>query len=527
MADSPAPRARFWRTTLLTLALFLTVFAAVGALFGAADAAPVAAASRNLSSAVSVTPWPLRVVSLLGIGVFLFVAWLMSEHRREIQWRLVAVGMTAQFLLVLFVLKTSIGQWIFAGLGAGFMKLLSFTNAGTSLLFGSFAAQGEIMPALMSPAFAVFPTIIFFASLTALLYHWRVLPWLVDKAGRLMRVTMGTSGAESLSAAGNLFVGMTEAPLLVKPYISRMTMSELMSLMTVGFATVAGGVMATYIAFLQPHIPDIAQHLIAASVMSAPGGLVIAKILWPETETPETSLGSGEIAKSTYTNAIDAAADGAWNGLQLVLAVGAMLLAFVALIACFNWLVALPTYLHHGVSLRSLWSSIPELGAVPAELLASCDPATAAFEARAACIHALAEFAPMSSALTVPEPLSLQQILGWAFYPFAVLSGVPLADAPHLAELYGQRLVLNEFIAYFALTEKLADPSLALSPRTMIIASYGLCGFANIGSIAIQIGGIGGMAPERRSDLAKIGVRAMIGGTLTTWITANIVGVIL
>lgn len=491
-----------------------------------ADNIPARVPSGEASSA---TPWYLRAISLAGIFVFLLIAWAMSEHRTRVNWRLVSIGLLAQFLIVLFILKTSVGKFIFSALGAGFMKILSFTNEGSKLVFGSFAAQGEIMPALASVAFMVFPTIIFFSSLTALLYHWRVLPWVVQKLGALMRVTMGSSGAESLSAAGNIFVGMTESPLLVRPYIGRMTMSELMSVMTVGFATVAGGVMATYIALLQPHIPNIAEHLMAASVMSAPGGLVVAKLLWPETEVPVTRDGNAPLEPSAFANAIDAAADGAWNGAQLVIAVGAMLMAFVSLVALFNWLIAVPSYIQHGIALDMVWQRVSDPSIVPPDLAARCALNTAAFEARAGCVHEVSALSDAwhSSAIPVWETYSLQRLLGWVFYPVALLSGVSTADAPHLAELYGQRFVLNEFYAYFQLSAKMSDPSLSLDPRTILIASYGLCGFANIGSIAIQLGGIGGMAPERRSDLARLGFRAMIGGTLTTWITANIVGLLI
>jgi CNT family concentrative nucleoside transporter len=320
-------------------------------------------------------------------------------------------------------------------------------------------------------AFSVLPTIIFFSSLMTLLYYVGIMQFFVRIFARLMVRTMGTSGAESLSAAGNIFVGQTEAPLLVKPFVKTMTNSELHAVMTGGFATVAGGVMAAYVGLLVAFFPDIAGHLIAASVMSAPAALAISKIMYPETEE---SLTRGEVKlelERTDANAIDAAARGASEGLGLALNVGAMLLAFIALLALLNGLLG--------------W-------------------VTGFFG----------------------TPLTMQTILGWLGAPVAWLMGTPWKDAQAVGTLLGEKTALNEFVAYLHLANMLQGGE-DLSARSIVIATYALCGFANFSSIAIQIGGIGGLAPERRGDLSRMGLRAMIGGTLAAFMTACVVGILL
>jgi len=305
----------------------------------------------------------------------------------------------------------------------------------------------------------------------------------VKKVAWVMMRTMGTSGAETLSSAGNIFLGQTEAPLLIKPFVKTMTKSELHAVMTGGFATVAGGVMAAYVGMLLHVFPDIAGHLMAASVMSAPAGLVFAKLMFPEKEEPLTRGQLKVEVEKVDANAIDAAARGAGEGLTLALNVGAMLLAFIALIAMLN---ALLGWFGNVVHLTPLLQA--------------------------------------SGWLDAGHPLSLEAILGWILAPLAWLMGVPWKDAPVVGSLLGIKTVLNEFVGYLQLTT--AIPEQGLSPRSVIIASYALCGFANFSSIAIQIGGIGGLAPGRRSDIAQLGMRAMIAGTLASFMTATIAGML-
>jgi concentrative nucleoside transporter, CNT family len=318
-----------------------------------------------------------------------------------------------------------------------------------------------------------------------MLYYFGVMQVVVKGFAWVMMRTMRTSGAETLSAAGNIFLGQTEAPLLIKPYIARMTMSELMAVMTGGFATVAGGVMAAYVGMLIFFFPDIAGHLMAASVMSAPAALVFAKMIWPETEEPATRGSLRVDVEKVDANVIDAAARGAGEGLTLALNVGAMLLAFIALIALFNALIG---WIGGVTLLTPLLQNVGWLGA--------------------------------------GQPLSLESILGWLLAPLAWVMGVPWADAPAIGTLLGIKTVVNEFVGYLQLNALLAGDT-ELSPRSIVIATYALCGFANFSSIAIQIGGIGGIAPSRRSDLARIGLRAMIAGTLAAFMTATIAGILI
>jgi CNT family concentrative nucleoside transporter len=321
-------------------------------------------------------------------------------------------------------------------------------------------------------AFNVLPTIIFFSALMTLLYHWGLMQAVVRGMGWVMAKTMKISGAESLSTAGNIFLGQTEAPLLVKPYLADMTRSELHCIMAGGFGTVAGGVLAAYVGLLSRHFPDIAGHLISASVMAAPAVIVTSKLMWPETEQPVT-LGAKHVKMERIdANSIDAAARGAGEGLTLALNVGAMLLAFIALISLANAVMS--------------WS-LSWLGV---------------------------------------EGFTIQTALGWLGAPLAWLMGVPWEDSVAVGSLLGEKTVLNEFVAYIHLAETIRDPA-ALSPRSIVIATYALCGFANFSSIAIQIGGIGGMVPQRRHELSVLGLRAMVAGTLANFMTACVVGVLL
>jgi concentrative nucleoside transporter, CNT family len=442
------------------------------------------------------TPLPQRLMGVVGIAVMLGIAWLLSADRRRINWRLVGTGVVLQLVFGLLVLKTGVGRALFDAANVGFGKLLGFTEQGAQFIFGNLVHNNVPVgapagaPPEMAPlaagagapsswaatgayfAFGVLPTIIFFSSLMTVLYYLGVMQWVVRSIASVMQRSMGTSGAETLSAAGNIFVGPTEAPLLVKPFIASMTYSELNTIMVGGFATIAGGVMAAYVGMLSPYFPDIAGHLLTASVMNAPAGLVISKILVPEVGEPVTRGTLKVPVERHEANVIDAAAAGATQGLHLALNVAAMLVAFIAMIALVN----------AGVGWVGGWFGHPDL--------------------------------------------SLQVLLGWALAPLAWLMGVPWADATTVGSLLGVKTIINEFVAYMQLTG-LLQSSAPLSPRAAIIAAYALCGFANIATIAMQIGGLGGIAPERRGDLSRLGFLAMIGGNLATFMTASLAGMLL
>lgn len=409
-----------------------------------------------------------RAISFLGLAFFIFIAWLMSSNRKAINWKLVGWGVGLQITFALAIFFVPGDEKAFNLATAGVNALLGFTNVGSDFIFKSFVTN-QWEPALVNFGFAVLPTIIFFSSLMTILYHIGVMHKIVAGFAWVMEKVMGTSGAESLSAAANIFVGQTEAPLVVKPYVDDMTVSELMTVMTGGFATVAGGVMAIYVGMLQDSFPNIAGHLIAASVMSAPAALVIGKIMIPETESPKTMGGVKMALEKEDVNVLDAASRGAAEGLKLALNVGAMLLAFIALVAMVNGIIALPQG---------------------------------------------------------EDPLTLQVLLGYLFSPIAWIMGVPWVDAVHVGKLLGIKMVLNELVGYAELQMMLNDPNIVLKDRSVIIATYALCGFANFGSIGIQLGGIGGIAPSRKHDLAKIAFKAMIGGTIAACMTATIAGIL-
>jgi CNT family concentrative nucleoside transporter len=458
----------------------------------AVQAQPQAQAGPRLSVPQGALGTPLleRLRSVLGLLALTGIAWLMSIDRARVAWRVVAWGISLQLLFALFILKTPVGVSIFETMNVVIVALLGFTVDGARFLFGNLVyntvpvgagdpGQGAFteMPGMVANtggffAFNVLPTIIFFSSLMTILYHLGIMQLAVKGVAWVMQRTMKTSGAETLSAAGNIFVGQTEAPLLIKPFVERMTMSELMAVMTAGFATVAGGVMAAYVGMLLLYFPDIAGHLMAASVMSAPAALVVAKLMVPETETAETAGRLDFSVERPDVNVIDAAARGASEGLYLALNVGALLLAFVALIYMFNGMLG--------------W------------------------------VGGLAGL----------EGLTLEAILGWVLAPLAWLMGVPWADAPQIASLMGVKTVLNEFFAYIQLAGVLGGEH-DLQPRSIIIVTYALAGFANFSSIAIQLGGIGGIAPSRRHDLSRLGLRAMIGGSIAAFMTATVAGMIL
>lgn len=428
------------------------------------------------------------------------LAWLMSTHRKGVDWRLVFSGLGLQLLLALVVLSP-FGRFVFGGLNEVVTSILATSTEGASFVFGRLADSYSLptgasvvpppesadagwldfarrAPVAVDPtevrfvevgawiAFNILPTIIFFSSLMAILYHLGVMSRVIQGLAWIMRRTLRTTGPETLSAAGNIFVGQTEAPLMIRPFLERMTKSELMAIMTAGFATVAGGVLVAYVQMLQPVFPDIAGHLLSASIMSAPAALVLAKVMVPA----EGGAGAEEVQlpKTESVNVIDAAARGAGEGLQLALNVGAMLIAFVALVALANDLLG--------------W---------------------------------MGSWAGWGS-------LSLEGLLGGLLAPFTYMLGVPWEDAAEIGGLLGIKTVLNEFVAYASL----AGQTESLHPRSVLISVYALCGFANLGSIGIQLGGLGPLAPSRRGDLAQLAFRAMIAGNLAACMTAAIVALL-
>ncbi|MBI1310542.1 NupC/NupG family nucleoside CNT transporter [bacterium] len=420
-----------------------------------------------------------RVISFCGLFVMLGVAVAMSSARRRISLRLVGGGVALQFVLALLILKTDTGRLIFQWLGDRFRSMQSFTDAGTGMIFGIAQPDGPPDQQLLRTlAFGVLPTIIFFSALMSVLYHLGLIQIVVRGLAKLMQFSLGTSGAETLAAASNVFVGQTEAPLVVKPYLRNMTESELMALMVGGFSTIAGGVLAVYVSF-----GVSAAHLMTASVISAPAALVIAKILIPETGTPETAGQSIPNIPPASHNLVEAAAQGTTDGLKLALNVAAMLIAFTALVALADGLIG--------------WCG---------EQYAWLSGQTAASGEAAA------------------SNWSLTGLLGYLFASLAWCLGIPREDLFAAGQLLGLKTVTNEFVAYQQMT---GSEAAELTERSKMILTYALCGFANFASIGIQIGGIGALVPERRSDLARISVKAMIGGTLACFMTACIAGVLL
>lgn len=431
----------------------------------------------------------LQLQSFLGILFFIAVAFACSKNRSRIPWITVVYGIALQFFLGILVLGIpSLGipgplKFVFIYANSAILKVLSFTNEGTAFLLGDLADSSKSGLIIV---FQILPIIIFLSSLMTVLYYLGVMQVVVNAFAVVMQRILKMSGAESLGAAANVFLGQTEAPLVIRPYLAKMTSSELFSLMVSGMATIAGSVMAAYVGFLKDSIPDIGGHLLTASILSAPAALMIAKIMIPETETPMTM---GKVPKEKteeFVNIIEAAAFGASEGMKLAANVAAMLLAFIALIALVNYL-----FISAG------------------DLLA--------FEQWG---HALT---PAYQLNTAPPQLSLSLILSWLFKPFAFFIGVPLVDLEIASALIGEKIVFNEFIAYL----NLAKLTPQITPRSAIILSYALCGFANFSSIAIQIGGIGPLVPERRKELAQFGIRAVIGGCLASFITACIAGILI
>jgi CNT family concentrative nucleoside transporter len=410
-----------------------------------------------------------RLQPIAGLALLLGIAYCLSSARRAIDFRTVAWGLALQFTFAVIVLKTEAGRTAFQALGGAINRVLDFAFVGSSFVFGPLGSK-DVWPRIMRTvlgeegvqygvifAFQVLPTIIFIAALFAMLYYFGVMQIIVRVFAVGMRRVMRASGAESLNVAASIFMGQTEAPLTIRPYLPRMTESELMTVMTAGMAHISGGIMAAYILF-----GIEARHLLTAVIMTAPGTLMMAKIFVPETRLPET-MGTVRLqVEKTDVNVIDAIGRGTGEGLHLALNVGAMLISFLALVALVNAALGL-------------------------------------------------------------AGLSLQQILGWLFAPIAWGLGVPWRDAPIIGNLLGTRMVLNEFVAY----SQLGPLKSTLDPRSFTIATFALCGFANFSSIGIQIGGIGALAPERRHDLARLGLRAMLAGTFANFITATIAGMLL
>ncbi len=400
---------------------------------------------------------------ILGIIVILVIAFSLSNNRKRINYRIVGWGLGLQLILGILILKTPLGPPFFGFFDKAINRLIGFSDAGSDFLFKSFIPNIGYHSALVNFAFRALPTIIFFSALMAVFYHLGIIQLIVKWIARIMQKTMGTSGSETLSVSANIFIGQTEAPLMVRPFITSMTQSELMTVKTGGFATIAGGVKALYVAILGD-IPGIAGHLLAASIMSAPAAIVIAKIILPETEKSQTL---GEIKLSipkTDDNALEALSRGASDGMRLAANVAAMVVAFVSFIAMVNYIVGF-------------------------------------------------------------AGLSLEVIFGIVFKPLAWTMGVEWSEAGIMGRLMGEKLIFTELIAYSNLRDLRLEE--AITERTAIIASYALCGFANFGSIGIQLGGIGGIAPSRKKDLAKIALKAMIGGALASWSTATIAGILI
>lgn len=410
------------------------------------------------------------IAALLGILVFVGISYALSKNRKAINWRTIGWAFALQVTFALIILKTAPGKAVFAYLNDGIMFLLQFQKAGADMVFGKLATP-DTMGFIF--AFQVIPTIVFFSAFMSLMYYLGIMQKIVYVFAWLMGKTCKLSGAESLSSAANIFVGQTEAPLLIKPYVEEMTQSELMCVMTGGMATVAGGVMAAYIIMLEKTVPGIAGHLMAASVMGAPAGILFAKLLVPETEKPVT-MGVTKIGyKDPSANVLDAIANGTGTGVQLAINVAGMLIAFTALIALANGLIEWFTNLF------------------------------------------------------LTHAIGIDKIFGYIFSPLAWLMGVPAKEVTLAGQLLGEKTILNEFIAYANFSSILNDGVIQMSVKTKIILSYALCGFANFSSIGIQIGGISAIAPNRRADLSKLGFYALLAGLFSSCLRALIAGLLI
>lgn len=431
-----------------------------------------------------------RATSVVGFLVFLLIAWGLSTHRNRVPWRVLFWGITMQFSCCWLILGVPVLgikgplRMVFQAANDAINTILNCNIEGAKFVFGDLANSDKFGFIF---AFQVLPTIIFMGALMAVMYHLGIMQIVIRSVAWIMQKTLRTSGAETLANAANIFVGQAEAPLLVKPFVVGMTQSELFTVMVAGMANVAGGVLAAYVGLLRGRIPDIAGHLLTASFVSAPAAFVISKLMIPETEIPETQ---GDLPKdmdaSPHANVVDAAAVGASDGLKIAFSVAGMLIAFIALVALINSLL----------DQAGEWIHFADWGQA---------------------------LVPNALGLQGPPHLTLQLIMGWLFAPFAWLMGVPFNEASVAGSLLGEKVTLNEFYAYLHLS-RLGS---ALSDRAFIILSYALCGFANFSSIAIQIGGIGSLAPDRRTDVARLGLRCVVGGSLASFTTACVVSMFL
>jgi CNT family concentrative nucleoside transporter len=413
-----------------------------------------------------------HAVSVVGFIVFAGIAWLLSSNRRKIAWRTIAWGASLQVLLGLIIFRLPVSQRIFLWLNDSVLVLLNASKSGSTFLFGPLAASpGESGSIGFILVFQVLPVVIFFAAFTSMLYHLRVLQIFVRLFARLFHRTMKISGAESLSSAANIFVGV-ESALVIRPYLEKMTRSELLLVLTTGMATVASSTLGVYVAFLSGVFPQIAGHLISASVLAIPSCVIAAKLLIPETETPVTLAGVPPEDESTRSkNLISAIIEGAMDGLKLAAGISALLIAILGLVAL-------------------------------------VDKALAAG----------------SSWLGMSEPLSFVRILSWCFYPFAFLLGLQSSDVPIAARLLGERVILTEVFSYNHLSQLISSGQIT-DPRTVVIMSYALCGFAHVAAVAIFVGGTAALAPSRRDDLASLGLRALLAATLATLMTGCVAGI--
>jgi CNT family concentrative nucleoside transporter len=415
-----------------------------------------------------------NLISFVGMLVLIFIAYLLSENRKKIFWKTIIWGSLLQIILGFLVLKTLPGRWFFEIFNKCFVAIVNFSDKGAEFVFGSLVSDTKTFGYIF--AFKVLPTIIFFSAFMSILYYFGIMQWVVELFARIMVKTMGVSGAESLSCSANIFVGQTEAPLLIRPFVKDMTRSELLAVMTGGMATIAGGVMAAYVGLLNKYVPDIAGHLMTASVMSAPASLVFSKLLVPETEESKT-LGHVKVKiEKQDVNVLDAISNGTILGAKLALNVGAMLISFMALLYLLNFVLSF-----------------------------------------------IGNMLPFS----FTKDLTFDKLFGLIFAPITFLMGVDFKDIFVAGQLVGQKTFFNEFVAYANMAKMFLDNPGIVTDRTAVILSYALCGFSNFLSIGIQIGGIGGIAPERKQELARLGIKALVAGTLACLQTATIAGFLL
>lgn len=435
--------------------------------------------TESKSLATSFT-WEGFLRGMIGVVALIITAFLLSKNKSKINWFLVIKGVLLQVILAFLILKVPFIEGIFDFISKGFVKVIQMAHEGAFFVFSS-VVTGEMNPIAMNFVTWVLPSVIFFSALTSLFYYWGILQKIVYAMAWVMKRVMNISGAESVSAAGNVFLGQTEAPLLVKPYLDKMTNSEMLCLMTGGMATIAGGVLAAYIGFLGGDDPQLqvffAKHLLTASLMSAPAAIIFSKIILPETEQVNTNLSVPK--EKLGVNALEAIANGTTDGLKLAANVAAMLIVFISLIALANY----------GISKIGHYTGLNEI---------------------------------IAGSSGIYNELSFQYLLGNLLAPFAWLMGVPWQDAMIIGQLIGEKTIINEFVAYPHLAE-LQDE---ITQKSLIIGTYVLCGFSNFSSIGIQVGGIGALAPNKKSTLAKYGLLAMIGGTLTCMLTATLVGML-